>query len=335
VFPVTRAAPPPSSKTSVQRSVPHSFALDATKLKGSLYSIRVTSRLTSIELDILRMWERRYGFPHPERTRGGSRVYTESDVETLKLIRLALRQGYRPNEVVGKPPNELKQLIALVVQSPTLATHETPTIASLLGALSSDDLGALRAQLRQASLALGPKRFVTEVAQPLSVRVGEYWAESRLEVRHEHLLTECLSWQLRLLMAAHEEQPGAPRVLLSTLPNERHGLGLEMVELYLAVSHVTPLLLGVDTPPEQIVEAAREYAVDAVGLLVTAASDLKATSKHVRWLLAQVPRRVSIWIGGGTGRELDIHDEALQVIDAWSDLDSAIAILGRETNQKT
>jgi peptide/nickel transport system permease protein len=56
-----------------------------------------------------------------------------------------------------------------------------------------------------------------------------------------------------VLMSAYEERPGAPRVLLSTLPNERHGLGLAMVEVYLAASQVTPIFLGVDTPPEQIV----------------------------------------------------------------------------------
>ncbi len=306
--------------------------MGATRHEGALYSIRVTSRLASIELETLRIWERRYGFPRPERTPGGSRVYTESDVETLRLIRLALKQGYRPNEVVGKPRDELMQLIALVAKDPSLTTDARPTIASLIEALRNDDVGNLRATLRQASIMMGPKQFVMEIAQPICVQVGELWADGKLEVRHEHVLSECLSSQLGLLMAAYEDQAGAPRVLLLTLPNERHGLGLEMVELYLAVSHVTPVLLGVDTPPEQIVRAAREYAVDAVGLLVTGASDLKATAKHVRWLLAQLPRGVSMWIGGGTGRELDIHNEAMQVIDAWSDLDSAIAILGRETN---
>ena len=53
------------------------------------YSIRVTSRLTSIQLDTLRMWERRYGFPRPERTPGGSRVYTGADVDALTLIQRA------------------------------------------------------------------------------------------------------------------------------------------------------------------------------------------------------------------------------------------------------
>jgi methanogenic corrinoid protein MtbC1 len=241
-----------------------------------------------------------------------------------------MKQGYRPNEVVGKPRNELMQLITSVANSPPFATDAEPTIAALMRALRNDEVSKLRAMLRRASIVMGPKNFVMEIAQPICVRVGKLWADGELEVRHEHMLSECLSSQLRLLIAAYEEQAGAPRVLLSTLPNERHGLGLEMVELYLAISHVSPLLLGVDTPPEQIVKAAREYAVDAVGLLVTGASDLKVTAKHVRWLLAQLPRGVSIWIGGGTGRELGIHNEALQVIGNWSDLDSALAILGRE-----
>ena len=79
---------------------------------ASRHSIRVTSRLTSIELDTLRMWERRYGFPKPERSEGGSRVYSDSDVESLKLIRRALELGHRPGEVVGKPREELMKLIA-------------------------------------------------------------------------------------------------------------------------------------------------------------------------------------------------------------------------------
>ncbi len=292
------------------------------------YSIRVTSRLTSIELDTLRMWERRYGFPRPERTSGGSRVYSPSDVEALKLIRLALEQGYRPGEVVGKPREELLQLIQATSHAPA-ATSATPTLASLLAALGRDDVAALRAELRQAAVMLGPKRFLVDVAHPLCVRVGDLWAEGKLEVRHEHVLSECLSAQLRVLMSAYEDRAGAPRVLLATLPNERHGLGLEMVQLYLAVSQIAVVLLGVDAPAEQIVRAARSHAADAVGLLVTSASDLRATTKNLRWMLAELPRRVVIWVGGAGGSELGVHDDALRIVRIWADLDAAIATLVR------
>ena len=295
----------------------------------SYLSIRVTSRLTSIELDTLRMWERRYGFPRPERTSGGSRVYSEEDVGALKLIKRALEQGYRPGEVVGKPREELAQLVLVASQSPSRAATATPTMATLLAALGRDELALLRAELRQAAVMLGPKRFLVEVAHPICVRVGELWADGKLEVRHEHMLSECLSAQLRVLMSAYEDRPGAPRVLLATLPNERHGLGLAMAEVYLAASQVTPVLLGVDTPAEQIVKAARSHAVDAVGLLVTQASDLKATKSHVRWMLGELPRRVCIWVGGAGGAELGLRDEAVRVVGTWSEMDEAISTLPR------
>jgi methanogenic corrinoid protein MtbC1 len=272
------------------------------------------------------MWERRYGFPRPERTRGGSRVYSAADVEALRLIKRAIEHGYRPGEVVGKPPGELTQLL-VASETPSRRVAASPTVATILGALVRDEVALLRAELRQAAVMLGPKRFLADVAHPACVRVGELWADGRLEVRHEHLLSECLSAQLRVLMSAYEERPGAPRVLLSTLPNERHGLGLAMAEVYLAASQVTPVFLGVDTPPEQIVKAARNHAVDAVGLLVTEASDPKATKSHIRSMLRELPRRARIWVGGAGGPRLGIDDEAVRIVATWADMDEAILTL--------
>ena len=56
-------------------------------------SIRVVSNRTGIAADTLRMWERRYGFPHPARRPGGSRVYSEDDVARLHLIARAVNAG--------------------------------------------------------------------------------------------------------------------------------------------------------------------------------------------------------------------------------------------------
>lgn len=321
--------PPPGRALPVhrkRRAAPRGTAIAS----GTRHSIRVTSRLTSIELDTLRMWERRYGFPKPERTEGGSRVYTQEDVDALKLIRRALDLGYRPSEVVGKPHAELVRLVASASPARTGDPIDSvPSVESLITAIAHDDLDAVRAELRQGAVVLGPRRFVTDIAQPLATRVGDLWSRGELEVRHEHMLSEALSSQLRLLASTFEDRPGAPRVLLSTLPGERHALGLEMIQVYLGVMRVATRLLGVDTPPDQIVRAARAHGVDAVGLLVTAASDLPSTARHVRWMLAELPRRVSVWLGGGAAPELELPPDATRVIRTWEDLDQAIEALGR------
>ncbi len=291
------------------------------------YPIRIASRLTAIQLDTLRVWERRYGFPRPGRTTGGVRMYSQADVDALKLIRRALELGYRPGDVVGKSTEALGQLILVASQAPSASAMPSPTIDTLLRALGKDDVATLRAGLRHAAAELGPRSFVIQLAQPLSMRVGELWSQGALEVRHEHLLTECLSAQLNLLASAQEPPARAPRVLLATLPNERHGLGLEMIEVYLATCQVASVRLGVDTPPEQIVDTARSLGVDAVGLLVTLASDLKASAKQIRWMLTELPRRTAIWVGGGGAPELDMVHEALRVVVTWRHLDAAIATL--------
>ena len=208
-------------------------------------SIRVASRVTSIEPDTLRMWERRYGFPSPTRTEGGSRLYAAHDIEKLQLITKALEVGYRPGEVVGLDRKAIERAIEAADAPPSRRVARVapaaPTVQGLLDKLARDEVQELRVGLRQAAITLGPKRFVVDVARPLAIEVGERWSRGELEVRHEHLLTECLSTQIRAMLSAFEEVEAAPIVLLATLSGEPHGLGLEMIALYLAVSHVSPI----------------------------------------------------------------------------------------------
>ena len=292
-----------------------------------MMSIRVISRLTGVPPHTLRMWERRYGFPKPQRSPGGGRLYGESDVTTLRLICSALDAGYRPGEVVQRPVAELERLVEGSA-APTPSRGALPLVDEVLDALASDDVGALQRELRRAAVSLGSKRFVAEIAHPASVRVGELWADGKIEVRHEHIFTECLSNELHRLLSSSDEVQGGPS-LLATLPDEPHSLGLEMIAVVLAASHVTPRLLGVDTPPEQIVAAARAYGSDAVGIAIMPPADLQKVSAHLEWMLTELPRRVPIWAGGAGAWKLDLDLDGLVIVRDWAGLDDAIQRLRR------
>ena len=126
-----------------------------------------------------------------------------------------------------------------------------PTVDAVVEALRADDIAGVRSLLRAAAVSLGPRAFVTEIAHPLAVRVGELWARGFLEVRHEHVASACLTSQLHLLLGALEDGDRSPSVLLATLPGEPHLLGLDMVAVYLAANLAAPHVLGADTPPAQ------------------------------------------------------------------------------------
>jgi DNA-binding transcriptional MerR regulator/methylmalonyl-CoA mutase cobalamin-binding subunit len=335
--PQRRAAPdaPPALVEGV--TIPASPEPSRKGLKSSLmaartYSIRVASRLTAIPADTLRMWERRYGFPRPERTGGGSRTYSEEDIELLHLLSRALKAGYRPGEIVGKARAEIEDILAQVapVAPEPVVGGALPTVRGLIQHLLADATEALAAELRRAALRLGSKRFVTEIAQPFTVTVGTLWEQGKLEVRHEHLASEALSTLLRLLISTSEDGLERPVVLLATLPGEQHGLGLEMVALYLATSRATPRLLGVSTPRDQIVKAARALQVDVVGLTISPSSNLATATADIRWMLSELPRRVEIWAGGEGATGLSISEPGLKVVTTFRALDEAIeAIRGK------
>jgi DNA-binding transcriptional MerR regulator/methylmalonyl-CoA mutase cobalamin-binding subunit len=291
------------------------------------YSIRVASRLTGVSSDTLRMWERRYGFPKPQRNGAQVRVYSEADIERLVLIARALKAGFRSGEVIHRETSDLRAL--LVNSSPTEVEvdRRTPTIETLLKRLLDDDPEGLNDELRRSVALLGPKRFLIEVAAPLLESVGEAWAAGRLGVRHEHLLSEVLSSKLRLLLSAYEDQASGPSVLLCTLSDEQHGLGLDMVALYLALEGLRPRLLGVNTPPDQIAEAAIALRARVVGVSVSEAAEIPLTESHLKRVLGSLPNGTQVWAGGKQARKLGLRDSRLSLVVTWQELDQAVARL--------
>jgi MerR family transcriptional regulator, light-induced transcriptional regulator len=285
------------------------------------YSIRVASRLTGISPDKLRIWERRYGFPAPLRTATGLRVYDDKDVERLALIARAIEAGYRAGDAIAAAPEELKRFVADSAESKQPAPAGTIDVEELLRLLRDDQPEALRDALRQAVATLGPKRFVTDIATPLVRAVGDAWHDGKIRVRHEHLLSSTLSTQLRLLLVAYEQTRGGAVALLTTLPDERHGLGLEMAALYLALSGFTIRMLGVDTPIADIVEAARGLHADVVGISVSAAAEPEAATAALRAILSKLRPDVELWLGGRAAVTLSLEDARVRRAISWADVD--------------
>jgi DNA-binding transcriptional MerR regulator len=75
-----------------------------------MYPINVVEKETNISKYLLRMWERRYTFPRPERDVKGERVYTDDDVEKLKLVKKLMEEGYRPSKIIDQQLPQLREL---------------------------------------------------------------------------------------------------------------------------------------------------------------------------------------------------------------------------------
>ena len=303
-----------------------SASVEAAPIGG--FGIGAVARMTGIDEHALRVWERRYGFPRPERSPGGARLYNADDIRKLNLVSQALERGHRPGEVVAKDARSLEALLSAGL-SDRVSAVEDPAARErerILAALRREDVDVVRAQLRELAMMLGPRRFVVDVAHPLAVRVGELWSAGQVEIHQEHLLSDCLSTQLRLLRSLLDERRG-PVLLLTTLPGEPHVLGLEMIALYAAVAGASPRVLGVATPAEQLVLAARAHRAAAVGLGISPSSDLAATAAAVRQIVPQLPPSTELWLGGAGAGQLPAMP-GVRRVGTWEDLDAALLHLG-------
>ncbi|MEY2804466.1 MAG: hypothetical protein RL657_1802 [Pseudomonadota bacterium] len=266
-------------------------------------SIAAVERDTGIGKDTLRIWERRYGFPTPGRDSFGERSYPLEQVEKLRVIKRLLDQGHRPGRIVALPMETLVRLSQGQTSTPQKLQMEPgggTELRDFLDCVLQHDAESLRRRLNQAVVSLGHYRFITDLVAPLNGMIGDAWVRGELEIFEEHLYTECVTSVLRQAIGnvPQAQQQSRPSVLLTTFPQESHGLGLLMVECLLSLEGCRCLSLGTQTPLGDIVKAARAHQVDIVALSFSMSLNPNQVADGLLELRQQLPASVQLWAGG-------------------------------------
>lgn len=267
-----------------------------------LPGIASVERDTGIGKDTLRVWERRYGFPAPLRDAQGERAYPLEQVQRLRLLKRLLDRGHRPGRVVPVGLDELESLLKLPVAKAEASPQLVPgaDLTAFVDLLRAHRIDGIKRLLSQTLLRLGLGDFVMSVVAPLTSRVGELWMQGELQIFEEHVYTEALQQVMRQAVQAIPPQAlqAQPRVLLTTLPGEPHGLGLLMVEALLALEGCPCVSLGVQTPQQELPQAAKAHGADIVALSFTGLLSVGVVQKAMRALRAELPPEMDLWAGG-------------------------------------
>ena len=258
-----------------------------------LLNISAVERETGLSKDVLRIWERRYGFPEPHRDDNAERQYPQEQVAKLRAIKRLMDTGMRPGKLM------LASLAELNTLAETRAGPRRDTIApalerDLLGLLQSHNAPALQHALANQLMREGLQRFVLNTVAPLNRVVGEMWMRGELQVFEEHLFTEQLQVAMRTAINAFPRQAAVPRVLLTTLPGEQHGLGLLMVEALLVPEGAQCISLGTQTPIDDIRNAALAHKVQIVALSFSASFPLRQAGEGLATLRRALPPQVAL-----------------------------------------
>lgn len=293
------------------------------------FSIAAVERDTGLSKDVLRMWERRYGFPLPARDEKGERAYPAEQVERLRQIKRLMDQGHRPGKLLALPAEALSGLAPRHARAGRVeaAAADQQGLEDMLALIRQRDAHAYAQALQQRLARLGLQRFVLDIVAPLTHRVGEAWEDGRLEVFDEHLFTELTKRVLRQAIAALPGGVGRPRVLLTSVPDELHGLGLLMVETLFALEGAVCIPLGTQMPLTEIARAAEAHRADIVALSFSLAFPRKRIPAQLEQLRGLLAPEIELWVGGGgVGRSAPVVagvkvlpelEEGVKALEAW------------------
>jgi methanogenic corrinoid protein MtbC1 len=248
----------------------------------------------------LRAWERRYAAVTPLRTTGGTRRYRESDVVRLKLLAAAVAAGHPIGDIAQLPMSELRRRGAAV------EAERGPQLHPILDALERLDADETERLLGLHLVALGPRRFVETVMLPLLRQIGERWSAGRFCIASEHLASSAIRSLLGNSLRFASPSRDAPIVLFTTLPGDRHELGVLACAVIAAYSGVNVIYLGADLPTDELIAAIEITAAAVVVLGISNFGSVRQRERALRELHQRLPGAVALWIGGGGSEKLQL-----------------------------
>jgi MerR family transcriptional regulator, light-induced transcriptional regulator len=288
------------------------------------HPIRVVAERTGLTPDLIRAWENRYQVVEPYRTDTGHRLYSDEQVERLRILRQATLGGRSIGQVASLTTRELGELVredeAGRARAPR--TPEPEEFRPDSGELIDQALGATRALdpdrldeiLRRGALTLGTASFIRDLAAPLFRQVGELWHAGELRPAQEHLASTGVRKVLDWLARSSRLRGDRPRLVLGTPAGERHEMGALLAAAAAESEGWDVVYLGPDLPADDIAFAAIRTGARAVALSAVYAPDTDALEAELRELRERLPPQVLLLVGGAATRTLGLRAEENGVV---------------------
>jgi DNA-binding transcriptional MerR regulator len=263
------------------------------------YRIGTVSRLTGLSADVIRVWERRYEAISPQRSTGGSRLYSDEDIARLRKLRQVVEMGHAIGQIANLPEDELKRL-SVKHQTEAAATPEADPYENVrhrfLDAISRHDVSGADEEIHRAAMLSPARSVVKNVISPLLNEIDGRKALHDFDLAQvniaNHLIRNLISSMFRFF--SHDE--AAETIVFATNVGERRELELMIGALIAATRGWRVVYLGVDVPAREIVSAVKQTKARILALSIVN-SDV-VNGEELRTIEQDIPSTARVWVGG-------------------------------------
>lgn len=282
------------------------------------HPVRVTALRTGLTPHILRAWERRYQVVAPSRSEGGQRLYSDHDVQRLRLLRRLTDRGHSISRLARASLEDLERSAREDGGSPSVESQALAPDpgaeefrSAALSAAHRLDAADLHAVLERAAVSLGVAGFLDQVVAPSLQNIGRGWSEGTVSIAQEHLATTVFRRVLGWLLQVYEVNHSAPRLVVATPPRQRHELGAMLAGAAAASQGWDVTYLGADLPVVEIVAAARQVSANGVALSIVYPAVDPILVSDLQQLRTGLEPRAAVLVGGSAA--LQDHDRLVSM----------------------
>lgn len=283
------------------------------------YPIKVVSQMTGLSVHVIRAWEKRYNVVEPDRTDTNRRLYSEEDIEKLKLLNDALHLGHNIGGIASLSLSELKNLLAKESRSSAetqngFATARTEInvdeiFNECLEAIKNYNAKKLESILLNASARLTQPILIEQLIVPLVYKVGDLWHDGGIRVANEHLASSVVRSFLFNLLESYSVGSSAPVIISATPLGQEHELGALIAGVVAASSGWKVIYLGSGLPAEEIAAVASHLEARVVALSIVYPNDDPHLKVELKKLHQILPQGVNLIVGGRAAEGyLDVLD---------------------------
>jgi MerR family transcriptional regulator, light-induced transcriptional regulator len=286
------------------------------------YPIQAVSRATGLSMHVIRAWEKRYNAIEPDRTDTNRRLYSEQDIQKLRLLNDAIHHGHSISSVANLSSDELKKILHREKTNEnsfnansTSATkvNISEIISECIESIKNYDAKKFESLLLSTSAKLTQPVLIEEVIIPLVYKIGDLWHEGEIRVANEHLATSVIHSFLYNLLDSYSFGSSAPVIISATPRGQEHDLGALIVGVVAASSGWRVIYLGSNLPTEEISSAASQLNAKAVALSLVYPKDDPHLRSELKKLHQLLPAEVTLIVGG---RAVDGYYDTLTEIGA-------------------
>ncbi len=293
------------------------------------YSISAVSSMTGVNSVTLRAWERRYGLIRPTRTEAGHRLYTQKDIEQIKLILQFMDEGI----AIGRVKDALR--IAAEREITPGQADESPWsqyTQDMLGAVVCFDEVYLERVYNEVMSLYSVEVVTQKLLLPLLEILAERWKQSDMGIAEEHFFSVFMRNKLGSRFHHRNTQNTGPLLVAACLPGEQHEFGLLLFALAAHAQNYRLILLGANMPLSPLRALVKQTRSKGIVLAGSVEIDPKILQNQLSTLCRET--NVPVWVGGTCASHYRNHIEAAGAIAIGDDLLMGLRTLNKHYSNR-